>query len=310
MLSLQPELERLRDDGVIDDARASQLIAVERREVVSLYAELRFLTWAGVMLLAAGASVLVARHLEDIGPLVIAAAIGAAAIACYAWAEWKRTRRVSLADDFILLLASLLLSTDVGYIENQWHVLGSGWPRHLLVLAIIHAFVAYRFESRLVLSLSLSALAAYLGIERRADVFIDASVETGVRAFICAALMLAWREVDRRWRPKTPFSALFEHFAANVAFGGAIAFMSHNDTRILGCFIGLAVAAVCAWNGFRAREEMFVIYAWIYATISIDVLIAEVVNEEGPVFFCIIVSTIALIVALFVTHARFRKAAS
>jgi predicted membrane protein DUF2157 len=307
VFSLAPELEGLRDDGALDREAAAHLIAVERREVVSLYAELRFLTWAAVMLVISGVSVLVAHHIDEIGPLVIAAAIGVAAAACYAWAEWKRARRVSLVDDFVLLLASLLLSADVGYIESQWHLLGSAWARHLLVLAIVHAFVAYRFDSRLVLSLSLSALAGYLGVERRDALFIDASVDTGIRAFLCAAICLGWRFVDRRQRSKPTFTPVFEHFAANLAFGGTIAFMSHNDTRVMGCFIALGVAALTAWYGVRSRQEMFLIYAWIYGVIAVDVLMAEVIREPAVVAMFIIISTVVAIVALFVTHARVRE---
>jgi hypothetical protein len=309
VFSLQPELERLRDDGLLDAEAAAGLIAIERREVVSLYAELRFLSWAGVMLLASGVSVLVARHLDEIGPLAIAGGIGIAAAACYAWAEWKRTRRVSLVDDFVLLLASLLLSADAGYIESQWHVMGSAWPRYLLVLAVVHGFVAYRFESRLVLSLSLSALAGYLGVERRADVFVDGSVDTALRAFACAAMCVVWRFVDLR-RPKTTFTAIFEHFAANLAFGGTIALMSHSNTCILGCLLALALATVSAWHGLRSRQEMFVIYAWIYGVIAIDVLIAHLIREGAVVALFIIVSSIVAIVALFVTHARFKELSS
>src|SRR5713101_1717180 len=49
MLSLEPELVRLRDDGLIEAGAAAQLIATERRDAVSIYPDLRLLTWAGVM---------------------------------------------------------------------------------------------------------------------------------------------------------------------------------------------------------------------------------------------------------------------
>jgi hypothetical protein len=310
---MAPEVERLRETGIVDDATASRLIAVERREIVSLYNELRFLTWAGVMLFATGVGVLVARHLEEIGPIVIAIAIGIAAAACYAYAEWKRRRiaqlQSSLVDDFILLLAALLLSADVGYIEHQWHLFGSGWPRHLLVLAIVHAFIAYRFDSRLVLSLSISSLAAYLGIERRAESLFDGSTQTAIRAFACAAILFVWRQVNRL-RSTRRFEPLFEHFAANLAFWGALVLMFENETRPLGCFIALALAAASAIHGFRAREEIFVIYAWIYGTIAVDVFVADVLDDSTAIAFFLVISSIAAIAALFMTHARFRRAAT
>src|SRR3954454_11434132 len=186
LISLEPELTQLPDTGV--------LIARERRDVVSIYPELRLLTWAGVMLISWGVGLYIAKHLDDIGPLAIAAAIGLAAAACYTWAYWKRSRTASMADDYVLLLAALLASADVGYIEHHYHLLGDSWARHFLFLAILHAATAYYFRSRLVLSLSVASLAAWLGIERRSVAAIfDAAIETALRSFLCAAIVVVWR---------------------------------------------------------------------------------------------------------------------
>src|SRR5437588_3051224 len=191
LISLEPELAQLPGTGA--------LIARERRDAVSIYPELRILTWAGVMLISTGVGVYITKHLDDIGPLAIAAAIGLAAAACYAWAYWKRSRTASLADDYVLLLAALLASADVGYIEHHYHLLGNSWPRHFLLLAILHAATAYFFQSRLVLSLSVASLAAWLGIERRSvDAIFEAPVATAGRAFVCAAIVVAWRFIDRK----------------------------------------------------------------------------------------------------------------
>ena len=195
MLSLEPELSRLRDDGALDDASAARLIAIERRDVVSIYPELRMLTWAGVMLISWGVGLFVSKHLDDIGPLAIAAGIGIASVACYAWAFWKRGREASLVDDYVLLLAALLASAEVGYVEYHYHLLGDNWSRHFLFLALLHGATAYLFQSRLVLSLSVTSLAAWLGIEKRGvDAIFEAPVETAWRSFDCAAIVIVgWR---------------------------------------------------------------------------------------------------------------------
>src|SRR4051794_19830241 len=58
LISLEPELTQLPGTGV--------LIARERRDVVSIYPELRLLTWAGVMLISWGVGLYIAKHLDDI----------------------------------------------------------------------------------------------------------------------------------------------------------------------------------------------------------------------------------------------------
>lgn len=311
MLSLEPELAGLNDAGALDAEKAAPLIAAERREVVSIYPELRMLTWAGVMLISWGVGLYITKHLDDIGPLAIAAAIGIASVACYAWAFWKRRRQAALVDDYVLLLAALLASADVGYIEYHYHLLGSSWPAHFLFLAVLHAATAYFFQSRLVLSLSVTSLAAWLGIERRGvDAIFEAPVETAGRAFVCAAIVTVWRFVDRAVRPATTFSSFFDHSAANLAFWASLTLAAHKETRLAGCAFAIALAVASMIYGQRTRQAAFVIYAWVYGMIAVDIVFCTAVTDEAIIFLYLIFSTIVAIVGLFVTHARMRSTAA
>jgi hypothetical protein len=310
VISLEPELVVLRDTGVLGEAAAARAIVRDRRDAVNIYPELRLLSWAGVMLISTGVGIYITKHLDDIGPLAIAAAIGLAAIACYAWAYWKRSRTAALVDDYVLLLAALLASADIGYIEHHYHLLGNSWPRHFLFLAILHAATAYFFRSRLVLSLSVASLAAWLGIERRSiDTIFESAVETSVRAFLCAAIVVTWRAIDRKLRPATTFGSLFDHAAANLAFWASLTLAAHEETRLTGCLIAIALAAASMVYGQRTREGTFVIYAWVYGTIAIDIAVCDTIHDEIFITFYLLVSTIAAIVGLFLTHARLRRTA-
>lgn len=305
MLSFEPELESLRARGVLDDATAARLIARERRDSFSIYPELRTLTWLAVMAIVTGVGILVAHHIDEIGPLTLAIVIGAASAACYAWA-WTHRREPALLDEYLLLLASLLLSADVGYVEHEFHLLGDAWNRYLLLLAIAHAVVAYLFESRTVLALSIGALAGYLGIDRNVDALWSSDVAVAIRGFVCAAIVLVWREVDRRRRPHTTFSDVFAHFAANLAFWSALILAFDDDTMLLGVALVLGIAAVVTVHAFRSGSEAFLLYAYFYAVIAADRFVVHVIGDNAAAAFYLIVSTIAAIVGLFVTHSRFK----
>jgi len=311
MLSLEPELGRLREEGLLDDSTAVRLIAVERRDVVSVYAELRLLTWAGVMLVSWGVGLYISKHLKDIGPVAIVSIIGLASLGCYAWCFFKRGRAAALVDDYILLLAALLASADLGYVEHVYNLLGSSWPRHFLLLAVLHAVIAYIFKSRLVLSLSIASLAAWLGIEHRTfDAVFDAPIETAMRAFVCAAIVVVWRLIDRAVRRETTFSTLFDHSAANLAFWGGVTLAVHDDTRLIGCAITIALAVAATQYARRMREGTFVIYAWVYGTIAIDNVVCDALKYERELTaLYLVISTIAAIVGLWISHARLRRTA-
>jgi hypothetical protein len=299
MLNLWKEVAELRDRGLITPEAAAHRIAVEKREIFSVHPELRLMGWGGAMLVASGAVIIVGRNYERIGPEIIAIAIAAAAAICYL-AAWSRTRNggASLIDDYIVLLGALLLSADLGFIEKGILHRDTEW--FLLVAAALHAVAAYLFDSRLVLSLSLTALAGWFGVSQN----VFEPVRTATNAFICSAIILIWRNLPLG-RPS--FIPVLDHYAANIAFLGALSFAFDNETRVIGALITLVLAAIVIRHGFAKKSEPFVIYSYVYAVIAVDVLLVDLLDEQALIFLYLIVSTIAAIAGLFVLHARMRR---
>ena len=153
--TLEPELRTLHAEGLIDDATASRALAGDRGEVFSLHQELRVTMYAGVLLVMAGLGLVLARNLERIGPLAILLAIALAAAACAVPAIRAKLagRALTVAGDYLLLLAVLLGSAALAYAERQFTLLGPWWSWHFMLLAIVHAAIAYAFASPLVLCL-------------------------------------------------------------------------------------------------------------------------------------------------------------
>lgn len=297
MLNLAPEVMQLEREGLVTPEAAGPLVAQERREIVSVYAEVRALAWIGVMLIASGVGVIVSKNLDRIGPLAIAAAIGIASAACYGWTVWRRaSARRGVLDDYVLLLGALILSADVGYIEHQFHLLGAEWPRHFLLLAAIHGVTAYVFESAALLSLSIAALASWLGIERNIDTFFTNSVGTATRAFVCAGIVAVWRFANRR----REFTRVFDHFILNLALWGGLILTFNRSTEYLGLLAVLVLAAVTIGYGFHERAESFVIYGYVYAVIAIDAVIVR-----GPLSLAL--STAFAVAGLYLLHDKFKR---
>jgi Predicted membrane protein (DUF2157) len=306
MLSFEPELTAARDDGVLTPATAARLIAMQRREIFSLFGELRALAWIGAMLVASGVSVLISNHIKDIGALTIAIVLAIAAAGCYAWA-WMRRDRTSLVDDSILLLGAMLVSADAGWIATQWHI---GGTRTLLLLAIFHACGAYRYESRGLLSLSIGALAAWLGIDRKFEMLFSSDVGLAQHAFTCAAILAMWREVDRRTRPATTFTPVFDHTAITLAFWGGLILATNRDTTATGVLITLTIGLFSALYAFRTNTEAFLLYAVIYGTLAVDVWVWRAF--PGPTLSPLVtlITIIAAVIGLTIAHRRFRSRAA
>jgi len=230
------------------------------------------------MLLATAAGMVLK---DDLSLLIIPAAI-----VCYAWVWWHRAR-ATLADDYVLLLGAMLVSAEVLM----------RWPRQFLPLAIVHGVGAYAYKSRLLLSLSISALAAWMGVERRTA--FDFSADLAPRAFLTAGLVIAWRQLHDRLSNIRDFLRVCEHFAANLALWGALSLASDP-----GYLLTIAVAAlVMAW-GFKQRSEPFVLYAFVYAVIGADALLLHHFEHEAAI---ILISSVIAIAALIAIDKRFRE---
>src|SRR5207249_6811617 len=140
------------------------------RDLVSVTLEIRVLLYAGVLLLTSAVGLLVTEHHREIGPWAIAGAIGLAAAVCLVWVirkaapfSWEEVPSPNVAFDYILLLGLLLLASDLAYIEVQFTLLGPRWPHHLLLVGVIYLVAAHVWDSRVVLGLALTPLAAWRG---------------------------------------------------------------------------------------------------------------------------------------------------
>lgn len=293
MLSFEYELHTLRAEGALDEAAATRLIAVERRELVSLHTELRLAMWVAVTMIATAAAWLLARNYERLGPAALIAIVGAAAFAAFAFA-WKK--RGTTAAEYAVLLGAMLLSADVGFAESQYHFFGDHWNRHFLILAVLHAVTAYRFDSRPVLSLAIAGLAAYFGVETR-------TFEAGaVPMLVSAALVFVWGVLHRRLSANRAFDRVFDHAAVWLAVAAAIQWLDHRDGR--GTALLLALAVVCIVYAFRARAFVFAVYSVLCALIAVDdFLFRRHVIDEALI---VLLSAIVAVVALRLLYARIR----
>src|SRR4029453_2494453 len=118
-----------------------------------------------------GVGLFLKENHERLGPTVLAALIGLAAAICLFYAyrrsppfSWEAAPPTHLAVDYVLLLGVLLLGSDLAYVEAQFRWLGPKWPLHLLLVSLLYFAAAYRFDSRVVLSLALSAFAAWRSV--------------------------------------------------------------------------------------------------------------------------------------------------
>jgi hypothetical protein len=314
MHSLEPEYRELNAAGLLEASAASRAIALERGEIFSVFEEIRLALYAAVAAIMAGVGLLVKDNLDRIGPLTLTMVLALAAAGCYGIAIRTRLRREtrSIGGDYLLLLGALLLSADVGYAESQFHWLGSQWSWYLLILAVLHAVAAYALDSRLVLSVSLTSLAGWFGVEGPMQNLLQANDplrNSGFNALACASTLFIWRELHRRLLGTLEFKEVLEHFAANLGFWGALALCSSANTRLVGLVILILLAFASVRKGLQNSEELFVIYGIVYGAIGLCVVEAHILADKLSAAMLELATVTAAVIVLWRFRHRMKAAA-
>lgn len=290
---------------------------IARRELVSLRGPLRFVLTCGILLVAGGIGLFVKENAERIGPLAIAAALTLLALGALAFAwrgaapfTWERVPERGALCEAMLLLGALLLASDLAWLELQMKVLGTAWPYHLLAVALAYGALAYRHDSRPLLSMALTSFAAWRGVSQELPIQALLGRAGGVRAnaLFCAAVFAAGAWHAARGH-KRHFEPVFSNFAILVlllalgsgAFtsggawlgwdlllmgtGAAVAFAAKKRGRPL----WFAQGAVAVWLGgcrmfFAAFPETLAMLAVALASLGFFVLLVRetrALTEEG-----------------------------
>ncbi|HEX2757486.1 MAG TPA: hypothetical protein VHP60_03200, partial [Thermoanaerobaculia bacterium] len=300
-------VERLRGDGVLKDLPANLFGRVARRELVSVRLEVRSALYVGVLLLTTGVGLFVKENHERIGPAAIGFAIGLAAAACLVWAwrrsapfTWGEAASSHAAFDYVLLLGALLVATDLAYLETQLKLLGPNWPWHLLAVAVFHGFLAYRFDSKMLLSLALAAFAAWRGI---AVSLTGTSLGAGdparlrIEALACGALFVVLGVAAARRQRKAHFEDVYVNAGLLLVFGGLLSgvFGGRGDRwgawLLALLFVAVAVAAVA----FRWKRTLPFALAVVTAYLGLLRPIFEIrVSEALPLLLAAALAALAL----------------
>jgi hypothetical protein len=309
-------VERLRGEGVLEDLPASLFGRVARRELVTVRLEIRAALYLGVLLLTAGVGLFVKENHERIGPAAIGVAVGLGAAACLVWAArrsapfaWGEATSAHVGFDYVLLLGALLVATDLAYLETQFALLGPAWPWHLLVVAVFYWLLAYRFDSRMLLSLALASFAAWRGIAvsiERTSLGSGDPARLRVEAITCGALFVVLGVAAARRQRKAHFEDVYVNAGLLLVFGGLLSgvFGDGRDRWGVWLLALLLVVAAVAAVGFRAKRTLPFALAVVAAYVGLLRPIFEIRGSEA--FPLLLAAVLAALALLFIVFARRR----
>jgi hypothetical protein len=314
---MSPDVARaiphLRERGILSEAGARFLLRVARGELVSVYADLRLVLYAGVALVVSGVGLLVQENLHRLGPIAIAAGVGIAAAVSLGWTarlapsfSWGPTVSPHVAFDYILLLGVLLASADLAYVESQFTPLGPNWPWHLLFVSLAMAAIAVRFDSRVVFSLALSTFASWRGVtvsivER--DFWSNFAAATRLNTTACGLLFVALGLVMARTDRKAHFEPVATYLGLILVLV-SLASGALTDDPAFGLWnvsLLLVGAGLALHSFFRGRFPLFAM-GGVAAYVAVCRWIVPGLDDETLVVLWFLLSAVAAIFALVRAH--------
>lgn len=306
-------IPRLVESGTLPPEKASLFLRVARRELVSIRLELRAILYTGVLLVTAGAGLLVKENLDRIGPVAIALAIGLAAAAALGWVwrvappfSWGKVPSPNLAFDYILLLGILLAAADLAYLEVQFTPLGADWTWHLLIVSLLAGAAAVRFDSRVVFSLALATFAAWRGVSAARfglDV-LEAADAVRWNAIGCGALFLLLGTGLKSSFRKAHFEPVAVNLGWLLVLGGLASGIGE-ESWALWTLALLATGAALAAGAFRFRRFPLFAYGVLGGYLALTRLIFT--GDETLGCFWVSTTSFLVIVGLVVAQRRMRE---
>ena len=306
---------RLRAGNILSGEQAALFDRVARRLLVSLRFEIRALLYIGVLLLTSGVGLLVKEHHREIGPWAIAVAIGLAAAGCLFWVartaapfSWGEVPSPNVAFDYVLLLGLLLFASDLAYIEVQFTLLGANWGHHLLVVGLVYVVAAYLWDSRTILGLALTTLAAWRGVsislasawKSQPDDLRENALVLGV-VYVAAAALSVW--LSR----KAHFETVFANAGILLVLGALMSGALDDETAwAIWLAVLLVVASVVMWHGFRLDRSLYFAQGVVAAYIGLLRLLFQPFQhiDSSIPFFLAALLGLGVLFVIFAAHRR------
>ncbi len=310
-------IARLRAENVLSSRQAALFIRVARGNLVSIRLEIQVLLYVGVLLLTSGIGLLVVEHHRSIGPVAIAGSIALAAAACLVWVvrrappfSWEEVPSPRVAFDYVLLLGLLLFASDLAYVEAQFTVLGPRCAHHLLVVGAVYLLAAYRWDSRTVLGLALTTLAAWRGVSVS---LISGSLGAGdpgelrANAIAFGALYVALATLSVRLERKAHFEEVFGN-AGLLLLMGALVSGVLDSPSVSGAWLValLATAGLVMGASLRLGRSLYFAQGVLAAYVGLlRLLFAPFSHAESSVpFFVAALLGVGALTLIFAAHKR------
>lgn len=221
--------KQLLQEEVLSEQEFQQIDQHLSAQKISLHWELRMLLYIGITLFTSGLGVFIYNNIGSVGHLLLVLLMFTGCGGSYYYAFKKalpfNKEAIQHANpfyDYIVLLASLLFVSALGYLQYQFTVFGTYISLPTLLSSLVLFYAAFRFDHKGVLTLAIGLHAAYWGlIVSPLELVNNPGMFAGGERYIwtsigVAALFYGYAWICRGYKIKIHFVPVLLHFSINI----------------------------------------------------------------------------------------------
>ena len=287
------------------------------KNVFSLNTELLFLMYASVILFTSGIGVLVYQNIDSIGHIAILAVVLFLTVLCFYFGFKKaptfrkvETKFNNPIYDYVILTGSILSCVFLSYIQFQYAVFGLDYKWVSLSSALICFGIAYYFDSRMALSIALTALTTFIGITLTPQkVFENEFMSNPILLFTGIALgvlFIVWTVYSEKVGLKKHFYFVFYTFAQHLIGICCLSGLFQEQWYLfLPIFIGFIYYFYKLSYTYFATS--FFVFTLLYGFFGLNTLLSKVFDNSFLFEFIIMISPFYFIGSIVVFISLVKK---
>lgn len=315
----EESVEKLVKLGFVTEAQQKEIKEYKQLGLFSLHTELLFLLYLSVLLFTGGVGTLIYKNIDSIGHMAILAVNFVLMVVCF-YFSFKKAKGFSREEvlfenpmyDYVVLTGSILGCIFIGYLQYQYSIFGTDFSLVSLFSAVLCFGVAYYFDSRMVLSMAITALAAFVGITLTPKTVFQNEIYSNPTlsyyGLALGILIVLWTVYTMKTNLKHHFHFVYFTFAQHLLGICIIAgLLESNWLFFIPFLIGFCYYFYTVSHTLKATS-LFV-FALIYGYISFNILLFKCIDflDSFNIFdFIIILSPVYVIgsIVLFIKLVR------
>ncbi len=257
--------------------------------IFSLRNELLFLMYLSILLFTSGVGVLIYKNIDSIGHSIILLLLFAIIVGCYNFCFKKSIGFTTQDIDFdnpiynyLVLLATILSCTFMGYLQYQYHIFGKQFEISILISAFIAIGTAYYFNNKSALSIGLTALATSIGITLTPQTLIDNDVywnqNLSFYGLILGLMIILWAVYSQKINLKNHFDFVMVTFALHLMSICSIAGLI-NEYWFVFIFVLVGSTYYFYRKSFEIQAVSIYVFALLYAYIGFNIFLTRVIDK-------------------------------